>query len=56
MYNVSDDESPSTPPVGMLSATITEMQAKHNEDIYHTEVKLLVLTLCAEHMDSALLH
>ena len=56
LNDISNDEVQLAAPSGELSAVVADMQAKHKESQYHTAVKVTVLTMCAERLDSAVLH
>ena len=54
LVKVSDDEEMPAPP-GALSATLAKMQAKEEALQYHANVKITVLSVVAERLDSTVL-
>ena len=54
LVEVSDDEDIPEPP-GALSATVAEMQAKNDALQYQANVKITVLSMVAERLDSTVL-
>ena len=54
LVKVSDDEEMLAPP-GALSATLAEMQAKDEALQYHVNIKITVLNVITEHLNSTVL-